>query len=178
MTQPLGYYASGSAIDTLIETYGDRLEDLTVGEKLLLLSVITGFLSTLPDTDAAVPTLTDFVETAASECPATADVDAIIRILDEAPNESELKGLVLALANQVYEAPIVFNDDLYTTAYETLTEDGVEAELAKRAARIVASDHVALQRSDRQQAIVRQAWQQFTGYYVEPDDVEALLQVD
>lgn len=177
MSKSLGYYASGSAIDRIIENYGDLLEDLTVGEKLLLMSAISGFLSCLPDTDEDVPEIVDFVSNSSDECPTTDDVYAIAEILDESPNEGELKGFLLALANQVYELPVVFNDNTYTAAYETLTEDGVEADLAKRAARIVASDHACLTRTEKQQEVVKQAWKQFNGYYVELDEVEELLQV-
>lgn len=178
MSKSLGYYANGSAIDQIIEQYGDQLEDLTVGEKLLLMSAISGFLSCLPDTDEDVPEIIDFVLNSSDECPTTNDVYAIAKILDQSRNEAELKGFLLALSNQIYESRVVFNDDIYDQAYTILCEDGVEADLAKKAAQIVASDHAYLVRTEKQQATVKQALYQFQGHYTEPEEVEELLLVD
>lgn len=171
MTKSLGYYTSGSAIDSLIEEFGDRLEALTVTDKLHLQGILSLFLAVVSDSEETYD-----LATAEADYPLVVSlaVERAIAILGEAPNESIFKGLLLALANQVHSAAVVYNEGLYNATVTALSEKGVEFETAKRAARVAASDHPSLHRTSQQQALIIQAWQQLNQQNCDPIELSEL----
>lgn len=168
MSKSLGYYTSGSVIDTLIEEFGDRLENLTITDKLHLQGILSLFLAAISDSEEEYDLATAELDYPLVVSP---NVERALIILSEAPNEGTFKGLLLALANQIHNTAVVYNDQLYTATVTALSENGVEFDAAKRAACVVASDHLSLHRTPQQQVLVTQAWQQLNQHNCDQDEL-------
>lgn len=173
MSKGLTYYTSGDSISQIATEYGEKLQDLTWIERLHLMSVISGFLSAIADD-------TEFYDLASANndhwLVSTPEVDRILELLQTDINESTLKGFLLALANQIYDNPIVFDQDGFDDAYTTLLEDGMSESIARKAAQVAAVDHPALPRTAAAQAAVDAAIAQFKGLHLPPDRLAALLE--
>lgn len=146
-----------SPIDELKARYGDRLQSLTVTEKLALLSVVSAFLGAVSGRDEEVPSLRDYACSIPVETPVSGRVFEIVRILDQCRSESVLKQLLQQLTTSISETPIVWNVTVYQVNCQTLAEAGVDEFVAKRSARIAASDHPSFSRTEKERAIVAQA---------------------
>lgn len=146
-----------SPIDELKTLYGDRLQSLTITEKLALLSVASAFLGAVSGRDEAVPSLRDYACSLPVETPVSGRVFEIIRTLDQCRNESLLKQLLQLLTAQICETPIVWNAATYQETLNSLTASGVKELSAKRAARIAASGHPSLIKTEREKVAIAEA---------------------
>lgn len=105
MTKSLGYYIDPStALDKLQETFGSQLEALSLTEKLHLLGVLAIHQQVISDKDYDLADEEYFMTDAYADhtfADETGKVTGACEILQGA-NDSALRGLMLAIANQVH----------------------------------------------------------------------------
>lgn len=146
-----------SPIDELKARYGDRLQSLTITEKLSLTAAISAFLGAVAGRPEEVPSIHDYICSLPIETPVGRHGFEIAQILDKCRNESLLKQLLQLLVMPIVEAPIVWNAAVYQETLNSLTSNGVKELTAKRAARIAASGHVSLVKTEREKAAIAEA---------------------
>lgn len=172
--KPLTYYIDTPAIRGICEHYGSNLQEITFIEQLVLSSIVSQFLAAIADdTDDYYDLLA-----AADDNPLeqTGEVKDILERLQSEISEPLLIGFLLALSNFLHEAPpIVFDESRYDDVRTVLLEDGMDSQVAQKAALVIGADHPCLPRTQHAQNNVAAAWQQFKGYYIPKDRLEPVF---
>jgi len=106
MTKPLGYYVDPStALDELQETFGSQLEVLSLPEKLHLLGILAIHQQVIADKDYDLADEEYFMSDAYADhtfADETGKITGACELLHGASHR-DLRGLLLALANQIHD---------------------------------------------------------------------------